>query len=58
MHNKMKIGIIGAGYSSLAAACYLAHAGHDVTVLEKNETIGGRSRQLKAEGFTFDMGPT
>jgi len=58
MHNKMKIGIIGAGYSSLAAACYLAHARHDVTVLEKNETIGGRSRQLKAEGFTFDMGPT
>ncbi len=52
------IGIIGAGYSSLATACYLAHAGHKITIYEKNDSIGGRSRQLEAEGFTFDMGPT
>ncbi len=50
--------IIGSGFSSLAAACYLAHAGNNVTVYEKNATIGGRARQLKREGFTFDMGPT
>ncbi|NND95496.1 MAG: phytoene desaturase [Flavobacteriales bacterium] len=58
MKTKLNIGVIGAGYSSLATACYLAHAGYDVTIYEKNDTIGGRSRQLKAEGFTFDMGPT
>ncbi len=36
----------------------MAKAGWDVTVLEKQSTPGGRARQLKAEGFTFDMGPS
>jgi phytoene desaturase len=53
-----KIAIIGSGFSSLAAACYLAKQGNEVIVYEKNSTIGGRARQLKKEGFTFDIGPT
>ncbi|MDD4771431.1 MAG: phytoene desaturase family protein [Bacteroidales bacterium] len=57
MKNK-KIIVIGGGFSSLAAACYLAHAGHEVVLLEKNEHMGGRARQWKHEGFVFDMGPT
>ncbi|NBL66040.1 phytoene desaturase [Flavobacterium sp. NST-5] len=52
------IKIIGSGFASLSAACYLAKAGHSVTIYEKNNTIGGRARQFKREGFTFDMGPT
>lgn len=52
------IKIIGSGFSSLAAACYLAHQGNNVTIYEKNPTIGGRARQFKKEGFTFDMGPS
>jgi phytoene desaturase len=36
----------------------MAKAGWEVTVLEKQNTPGGRARQLKAEGFTFDMGPS
>ncbi len=52
------ITVIGSGFSSLAASCYLAKAGYDVTIFEKNKTIGGRARQLKKEGFTFDIGPT
>ncbi|SCY88293.1 phytoene desaturase [Flavobacterium anhuiense] len=52
------IQIIGSGFSSLAAACYLAQQGNKVTVYEKNSTIGGRARQFKAKGFTFDMGPS
>lgn len=55
---KKQIKIIGSGFSSLAAACYLAKQGNDVTVYEKNATIGGRARQLKRDGFTFDIGPT
>ena len=55
---KKKIKIIGSGFSSLAAACYLAKEGNEVTVFEKNATIGGRARQLRKEGFTFDIGPT
>jgi len=53
-----KIAIIGSGFSSLAAACYLSTEGNEVTVYEKNKTVGGRARQLKKEGFTFDIGPT
>ena len=52
------ISIIGSGFSALSAACYLAKDGNTVTVYEKNNTIGGRARQLKKEGFTFDIGPT
>tara|TARA_R110002074_G_scaffold196005_4_gene362628 strand:+ start:2096 stop:3556 length:1461 start_codon:yes stop_codon:yes gene_type:complete len=55
---KQTITIIGSGFSSLAASCYLAKAGYDVTIFEKNKTIGGRARQLKKDGFTFDIGPT
>ncbi|MCC8146190.1 MAG: phytoene desaturase [Bacteroidales bacterium] len=53
-----KIAIIGSGFSSLSAACYMAQAGYHVTVLEKNKTIGGRARQFERNGFKFDMGPT
>lgn len=53
-----KIVIIGSGFSSLAASCYLAEAGHEVSVYEKNASFGGRARRLEKEGFTFDMGPT
>lgn len=52
------ITVIGSGFSALAAACYLAKKGNKVTVYEKNSTIGGRARQLRKEGFTFDIGPT
>jgi len=55
---KKEIKIIGSGFSSLAASCYLAKEGHKVTVYEKNATLGGRARQLKKNGFTFDIGPT
>jgi len=54
----LSINIIGSGFSSLAASCYLAKAGYKVTIFEKNNTIGGRARQLKKNGFTFDIGPT
>jgi phytoene desaturase len=36
----------------------MAQAGFEVEVLEKNAQLGGRARQLKEDGFTFDMGPT
>lgn len=55
---KKDIKILGSGFSALAASCYLAKEGNIVTVYEKNSTIGGRARQLKKDGFTFDIGPT
>jgi phytoene desaturase len=55
---KKRINIIGSGFSSLSASCYLAKAGYEVIVYEKNKTTGGRARQYKKGGFTFDIGPT
>tara|TARA_R100000655_G_scaffold27491_1_gene55973 strand:+ start:26522 stop:27988 length:1467 start_codon:yes stop_codon:yes gene_type:complete len=55
---KKRIAIIGSGFSALASASYLAKEGHQVTIYEKNDTVGGRARQYKKDGFTFDIGPT
>jgi phytoene desaturase len=55
---KKKATILGAGISGLSAASFLAKSGWDVTILEKNPTIGGRARQFSEKGFTFDMGPS
>jgi phytoene desaturase len=50
--------VIGSGFAGLSAASFLQQSGFDVTVLEKLEIAGGRARQLKLDGFTFDMGPS
>ncbi|HAF78240.1 MAG TPA: phytoene desaturase [Maribacter sp.] len=50
--------IIGSGFSSLSAACYLAKNGWNVSIFEKNESVGGRASQFVKDGFTFDMGPS
>ena len=55
---KNHIHILGAGFSSLAASCYLAKQGYKVTVFEKNSMLGGRARRFEKSGFVFDMGPT
>jgi phytoene desaturase len=55
---KKKATILGAGISGLSAASFLAQSGWDVTIVEKNPTIGGRARQFSHEGFVFDMGPS
>jgi len=50
--------VVGAGLSGLSAACHLVADGHDVTVLERNPGPGGRNDVIRADGFTFDAGPT
>lgn len=57
--NRKKVIVIGSGFSGLSAAAYLAAAGHDVQVFEKNDMPGGRARQLRTQnGYVFDMGPS
>jgi phytoene desaturase len=53
-----KVVILGTGISSLSAGSFLAKDGFDVTLLEKNDSIGGRARKFEADGFVFDMGPS
>ena len=52
------IHVIGSGFSSLSASCYLAKQGYQVKVLEKNTSLGGRARRLEKDDFIFDIGPT
>lgn len=53
------IAVIGSGFAGLSAAAYLAAAGNEVHVFEKNAGPGGRARQLKTNsGYVFDMGPS
>lgn len=56
--NRKKALIIGSGFGGLGAACLLTKAGWDVTVVEKNDQVGGRASVFDAEGFHFDMGPS
>lgn len=57
--DRPRIAIIGSGFAGLSAAAYLAKNGCEVDVYEKNETVGGRARQLKTNnGYLFDMGPS
>lgn len=54
----LKTIVIGSGLAGLSAACVAAARGHQVTLLEKNDWIGGKAAQHEAEGYRFDMGPT
>jgi len=53
-----RIIIIGAGPGGLATAILLAKAGLEVTVLEKQATVGGRTSSIESDGYIFDLGPT
>ncbi|MGH8884593.1 MAG: phytoene desaturase family protein [Egibacteraceae bacterium] len=53
-----RIVVIGAGVGGLAAAARLAAAGHDVTVCEQAERVGGKLGLLERDGFRFDTGPS
>jgi phytoene desaturase len=50
--------VIGAGLGGLATAARLAHAGYQVTVLERHNAAGGRAGVWESEGFRFDTGPS
>src|ERR1700712_420920 len=53
-----KVGIVGGGLAGCAAAVRLAHAGHKVTLFEKNAHLGGKMNVWEEGGYYFDMGPT
>ena len=53
-----RVVIIGGGISGLASAALLAKEGHEVSVFEKQQAVGGRAGVWEHEGFRFDTGPS
>jgi len=58
MAGNLRIAVVGAGVGGLTSAARLAHAGHRVTVFEKNEGPGGRAGVVREAGYQWDLGPT
>lgn len=54
----MNVVVIGAGLAGLSAACHLVGAGHEVTIVERESSPGGRGLREWRDGFAFDIGPT
>ena len=56
MNEKYDAIVIGAGHNGLVCATYLARAGWDPLVLERNDAVGGavRSAELTQDGFVHD----
>jgi phytoene dehydrogenase-like protein len=57
IHKNYKIAVVGSGPNGLSAAVLLAQAGHQVTVFEEKETIGGgtRTQEVTLPGFHHDI---
>lgn len=54
----MNIVVIGSGIGGLTTACGLAFKRHEVSILEKNSSLGGKTNEIIMEGYRFDTGPS
>jgi phytoene desaturase len=55
---RKKVVIVGGGIGGLTAAALLGRAGHEVTLLEGNSWLGGKSRRIVLDGQRIDTGPS
>ncbi len=53
-----RVVVVGGGIGGLAAAALIGRAGHEVTLLEANPWVGGKSRRIELEGRRMDTGPS
>ena len=56
--DKKRVVVVGGGLAGLSSAVELARTGCEVTLVERNEHLGGKMNVMEVDGFTFDMGPT
>lgn len=50
------VAVVGGGLAGLVSARHLAADGAEVTLFEREESVGGRVRSTRRDGFTFDRG--
>jgi len=50
--------VVGGGIGGLVSAALIGRAGHEVTLLEANTWLGGKSRRIELEGRRMDTGPS
>ena len=58
MTSESRAVVVGGGFGGLAAAIRLRAKGHQVTLVEATDQLGGRGSVFRQDGFTFDAGPT
>ncbi|MFG0268261.1 MAG: phytoene desaturase family protein, partial [Rhodopirellula sp. JB055] len=56
--NPQHVVVVGGGLAGLSSACVLAARGHQVTLCDKNDWVGGKAAVHQTDGYRFDMGPT
>ena len=58
MKNKKEVVIIGGGLGGIATAIFLSQRNFKITIIEKNENIGGKMNFFTKNGYSFDTGPS
>lgn len=53
-----RVVVVGGGFGGLASAARLAKLGHDVTLVEATDRLGGALGYVEQDGFRWDSGPT
>ena len=56
--NPANVAVVGGGVGGLTAAIRLRALGHDVTVFERSDVVGGKLATFRSDGYTFDIGPS
>jgi len=57
MGAKPRVVILGAGPAGISAAWRLTKLGYPVTVLERDDAVGGMGRTIKVGDYSVDFGP-
>lgn len=53
----MKVAIIGSGMAGITVGAYLIKEGHEVSIYEQFEHIGGVTATIHKDGYAWDLGP-
>ena len=53
-----RVVVVGGGFGGMASAARLAKLGHEVTLLEGSDRLGGALTTVELDGFAWDAGPS